>query len=197
MAEEKLAHRLVCRTGIEDEVGLRLGDGVVREGVVEEMIEDPAVEGFRGGKVVPEPLQPLTPRVVARPDGEPAELAAIGRKGMRLGVAEDLEPVFQLPQEPVVAVEDRPLLIGQRPRLGEAVHGLDRVAGADGWRIAAAEELEELDRILDVTDSPRSELDVVFGPPLVGHLPLHPPLQRLDLTDVGGGEPASVDPRRE
>ena len=114
---------------------------------------------------------------------------------MGLAIVEDLEPMLDGAQERVGAFQNAPFLVGQSARLRKPPHRLERRAGADLRRVAAAQELEELDRELDVADPAPAVLDVgVIGPVADGTL-FDPSLERLDPADVGARQPAPVDPR--
>ena len=79
---------------------------------------------------------------------------------MRLQVEHDLQAMFQLAEHDVVLFQHRPFLQGQAAGLLQPVDGLQRVAGADLGQVAAVEQLQELDRELDVPDPAVAGLDV-------------------------------------
>ena len=70
-----------------------------------------------------------------------------------------------------------------------------RVGVADLGVLAAVEQLEELDDELDVADAAVAGLDLDLGGPRRHGPLLDPPLQGLDLADLGAAEIASVDER--
>ena len=114
---------------------------------------------------------------------------------MRLGVVENLQPVLHGAQECVCAFQHGPFLIGEGSRFSEPADRLQGVAGAHAVRLTTAEQLQKLDRKLDVTDAPPAILDIGARQPGGGTAPLHPAFEGLNAADIGPGEPASVDPR--
>ena len=63
--------------------------------------------------------------------------------------------------------------------------------------LAAVQQLEELDDELDVADAAVAGLDLDLGRAGRERPLLDPPLQRLDLGDLGGAEVAAIDERRD
>ena len=187
-------HRVGVGLGVEHEIDLRLGGRIVRDGVVEEMIEDAAIEGGRLRELGPEPLAAGRVAAVAEPAGEPAELRVGRRQGVRLAIVEDLEPMLDGAEERGGAFEDLPLLVGEAAGRGEPPDRLERGPRPDGRRVAPREQLEKLDRELDVTDAAAARLHVGGVAPRPDRPLLDPPLERLDAADVGAGEPAPPDP---
>ena len=84
---------------------------------------------------------------------------------------------------------------GQAADLLEPRDGEQRVGVADLGVLAAVEQLEELDDELDVADAAAAGLDLDLGGPRRDGPLLDPPLQRLDLADLGAAEVASIDER--
>jgi hypothetical protein len=97
-----------------------------------------------------------------------------------LAVVEDLKPMFDGPQEGVGAFEDAAFLIGESARFGEPPDCLERGAGAELRRVAAAQELEKLDRELDVADAAAAVLDVGRINTLPDRPVFDPAFERLD-----------------
>ena len=116
---------------------------------------------------------------------------------MRLAVEHDLEPVLDPAEEPVGVVHDVPLLGGQAADLLEPGDGVQRVGVADLGVLAAVQELEELDDELDVADAAAAGLDLDLGGAGGDGALLDPPLERLDLGDLGRAQVAAVDERRD
>ena len=98
-------------------------------------------------------------------------------------------------QERVGAFQNAAFLVGQSFRLRKPPHRLERRASADLRRVAAVQELEKLDRELDVTDPAPTVLDVGVIRPIADGPVFDPSLERLDAADVGTRQPAAVDPR--
>ena len=194
---EHLLHEVCRRVGVEHEIGLRLGGRVVGKCVVQQVVEDAAIQGRGLRQIGAEPGRCVARRAVPQPCGEPGELRFGGRQQVGLPVGEQLEPMFDGAQERVGAFEDLPLLVGEAASLREPADRLERAAGANPRRVAAVQELEELDRELDVTDAAAAMLDVGGIDPLPHRPLLDPPLERLDARDVGPRQPAAIDPRRK
>ncbi len=114
---------------------------------------------------------------------------------MRLAVEEDLQPVLDPAEEAVGVVHDVPLLGAQAADLLEPGDGLERGGVADLGILAAVQELEELDDKLDVANPAPAGLDLDLGGPGRDGALLDPPLERLDLGDLGGTEIAAIDKR--
>ncbi len=91
----------------------------------------------------------------------------------------------------------RPLLGGQAADLLEPGDRQEGVGVADLGVLAAVEELEELDDELDVADAAVAGLDLDLGGAGRDRPLLDPPLQRLDLGDLGGAQVAAIDERRD
>ncbi len=195
MPREHLADEGRGRCGVEHEVGLGRRDLVVGKGVVQQVVEDPAVEVGRLVELSAEPVGSRGAGAVAHADGQPAELAGVGGNDVCLPVVKDLQPMLHGPQKGVCAFQDLAFLIGEAARLGEPADGLERGAGTDPRRVAAAEQLQELDRELHVADPAAAVFHVGGVGALADRQVLDPPLERLDAADVGPGEPAAIDPR--
>ena len=114
---------------------------------------------------------------------------------MRLAVEDDLEPVLDPAEEPVGVVHDVPLFGRQAADPFELGDGVQRVGAADLGILAAVQELEELDDELDVADAAAPGLDLDLGRAGRDGPLLDPPLERLDLGDLGGGEVPAIDER--
>ena len=114
---------------------------------------------------------------------------------MRLPIVEHLKPMLDGPQEGVGAFQNAAFLVGQSACLHEPPHRLERRAGADLWRIAPAQELQELDRELDIANPAPAVLDVGIIRPVANGPVFDPSLERLDAADVGPRQPAAVYPR--
>ena len=194
MPRKHVAHELGRRVGVEYEIHLRLGRRIVRKGVVEQMIEDPPVERGGLGEILPQPVRRVGPDAVAAAHRKPRKLGRRVGQPMRLAVIEDLQPVLHGAKERVGAFEDLPLLVGEAASLGEPADRLERVAGAHPRRVAAAQELQKLDRELDVADAAAAGLHVARIGARADRPALDLPLERLDAADVGPREPAAIDP---
>ena len=72
---------------------------------------------------------------------------------------------------------------------------VERVGVPDLGVLAAVEELEELDDELDVADAAAAGLDLDLGGAGRDGALLDPPLQRLDLGDLGRAQVAAIDER--
>ncbi len=74
---------------------------------------------------------------------------------------------------------------------------VERVGVADLGILAAVQELEELDDELDVADAAAAGLDLDLRRAGRDGALLDPPLQGLDLGDLGRAEVAAIDERRD
>ena len=192
---QHLADECLRRRRVEHQVDLRLGFRILREGIVQQVVEDATVHVRRLGQFLSQPIGGRLACAVAHAHRQPREFHRIPRHGMGLAIVEDLEPMLDGAQERVGAFQNAAFLVGQSARLRKPPHRLERRAGADLRRVATAQELEELDRELDVSDSAPAALDVgVIGSVTDGPV-FDPSLQRLDAADVGTRQPAAVDPR--
>ena len=166
VAEAVLAQHLddplLRRIGIEHQIdfGLRLPG--VAEGVVQQVVEDFAVQFRLAAIVGQERLErrPLFVGRIAHPQRELGQILVPLGQQMRLQVEHDLQPVLDLPQERVVLFEDRPLLVRQAAGPIQLGQGFQRVAGSQLGQIAAVEQLQELDGELDVADAAAAGLHV-------------------------------------
>ena len=134
-------------------------------------------------------------RDVPHPPGELVQLRGAFRQPVRLPVEEQLQPVLDLAQEAVRVVEGAVLLVRQAPGRGQRLQRRQRGALPHRGQVAAVEQLQELHGELDVADAAAAGLDVALALPGVARLALHPPLHRLDLVDLRGGQVAAVDER--
>ena len=205
VGRQRLGDVLGGGVGVEDEVDDRVGGGagVVAEGVVQQVVEDLAVEVGLGAVVVEEPLRgagavfPDAGQRVAHPDRQGAQLFQVAGHLVRLAVEHRLEAMLDLPEEAVGVLHDRALLGGQAPDLFEPGDPQEGVGVADLGILAAVQELEELDDELDVADAAAPGLDLEVGGPGRDGALLDPTLHRLDLADLGAAEVAAVDERRD
>ena len=181
--------------GVEHQVDLWLGVGLAGKRIVQEVVENPAVELGGLGQVAPQPLRRIAGRAVLQTRGEPSELSVSGGQQMRLPVGEQLQPVLDGAKECVGPLENLALLVGEAARGGEPTDRIDRAAGPHLRRVTAIQELQELDRELNVADAPTAVLDVAGIDPFTHRPLLDPSLERLDARDVGPRQPAAVDPR--
>ena len=85
------------------------------------------------------------------------------------------------------------LFRSQAADLLELCDGLERVGVPDLGIFAAVEELEELDNELDVADAAMAGLDLDFRCARRDRALLDPPLERLDLGDLGRTQVAAID----
>ena len=194
---EHLVHEGGRRLGVEHEIHLRLRRGVVGKRVVEQVVEDAAIQVGGRGELVPQPLGRLWPGTVAAAGRQPGELRRIGRHVVRLPVGQDLEPMLHGPQQRVCAFQDLSFLVGECARGGEAADGLERVAGAHMRHVSATQQLEELDREFDVADAAATGLEItIVGTFALGAM-LDAAFERLDAADVGPRKPAPIDPGLE
>ena len=197
MGREHLLDAGLVGLRVEDQVDLGLGVGVVGEGVVEEVIEDLPIEARR---LVERVFQRGAARL-ARPEAgagrQPAPFDGRGRQAMGLHVVENLEAVFDHPQEGVGAFEDRPLLIGEAACFRQPSQRLERVAGADPRRGAAVEQLQKLDREFHVADAASAVLHVAAVATTAAGPLFDLSLERFDAADIGRRKPAAIDPGLE
>ena len=114
---------------------------------------------------------------------------------MRLAVEEDLQPVLDLAEKAVGVVHDVPFLGAQAADLLQPGDGLERGRVADLGILAAVQQLQELDDELDVANAASARLDLDLGGPGRDGALLDPPLERLDLGDLGRAEIAAIDER--
>ena len=192
---QHLADECLWRRRVEHQVDLRLRLRILRKGVVQQVVEDATVHVGRLGQFLSQPIGGRLACAVAHAHRQPRKLRRIPGHHVRLAIVEDLEPMLDGAQERVGAFQNAAFLVGQSARLRKPPHRLERRARADLRRVAAAQELEELDRELDVADPAPAVLDVgVIGPVADGTL-FDPSLERLDPADVGARQPAPVDPR--
>ena len=192
---QHLADECLWWRRIEHQVDLRLGLSILREGVVQQVVEDATIHVGRLGQFLAQPIGGRLACAVAHTHRQPGKLRRIPGHHVRLAIVEDLKPMLDGAQERVGAFQNTAFLVGQSARLRKPPHCLERRARADLRRVAAAQELEELNRELDVADPAPAALDVgVIGPVANGPV-FDPSLERLDAADVGTRQPAAVDPR--
>ena len=194
MPGKDLADERFGRRRVEHEVDFRFGLALIREGIVQQVVEDAAIHAGRLREFLPQPLGGRGARAIAHAHRQPGEFGRIPRHDVSLAVVENLKPMLDGPQQRVGAFEDAAFLIGQPARLHEPSHRIERRAGADLRRVAAAEKLEELDRELDVADPAAAVFDIGVVDPVADRPVFDPPLERLDAADVGPRQPAAVDP---
>ena len=103
--------------------------------------------------------------------------------------------MLDLAQEAVGVVHDMPLLGAQAADLLEPGDRLERRDVADLGILAAMQQLEELDDELDVANPAAAGLDLDLGGAGRDGALLDPPLEGLDLGDLGGAEIAAIDKR--
>ena len=135
-----------------------------------------------------------SPHAVAHPERELAQLVRPVGKHVGLQVEQELQPVFDLAQEPVGVVQPAALRVGQTAGGFEGLERPERVAAADRREVAAVQQLQELDRELDVPDAPGAGLHLSSPAAALGLL-LDLPLHRLDLVDLGKAQEPLVDER--
>ena len=184
------------RIGIEHQVRLGLGLGVVAEGVVQQVVEHLAVQVGLAAIVGGEGLQGRPPRRlhVAHPQSQLPQLVVILGQQVRLQVEHDLQEVLDAAEEGVVVFQQGPLLVGQAADVFQLGHGLEGVGGAQRGQVAAVEQLQELDDEFHVADAAPAGLHVAVVAAALAVLLLDAPLQGLDAADVGTAEVAAVDP---
>ncbi len=200
---QDLHDQLGIGIGVEYEVDDRVGGRaiVAAEGIVQQMIEDPPVQLGLALVVAKEadrgsgPLLPGTGRRVAHPEGQCAHGLHLTGHLVCLPVEDDLEPVFDPPQEPVCVVHDVPLLGAEAADPLELRDGVERVAASYLGVFAAMEELEELDDELDVADAAPPRLDLDLRRAGRDGALLNPALEGLDLGDLGRGKVSAINER--
>ena len=133
IAAEHLLDSLRRRIGIVHQVDFRLDRAVAGKRVVQQVVENLAVDRRAVRVVGRERHQGRAVRRagIAHPHGELRQLVAVRRQQVRLQVEHDLQPVLELPQKAVVVFENRALLVREAARLLEPGDGVERVAGAD------------------------------------------------------------------
>src|SRR5260370_28723622 len=89
-----------------------------------------------------------------------AQLLPAFGKSVRLQVEHQLQAVFGLAQEAVSIIEHAEFLISEAACSFEGLHGLEGVGLAELGKVAAVEELQELNGEFDVADATVSGLDL-------------------------------------
>ncbi len=139
VATEHLADGVGARIGIEHEIHFGLRRRVGGKGVVQQMVEDPAVDVGRLGEIPAESIAGRRAGAVAAAGGEPGGFEIVTRHDVGLPVVEHLEPMLDRPQERVGSLQDLPFLVGQAAGRREPPDRFERVRGANFWRVAAGE----------------------------------------------------------
>ena len=191
---EHLAHKLLRRRRIEHQVNLRLGRGIFRKGVVQEVVENAAVENSRFVQLASQTIGTGRTRAIAHANRQAGEFERASRQRVGLAVVENLESVLDSAQERVGAFEDLAFLVGQPTRLSEPADRLQRGAGANARRVATAQKLQELDRKFDVANAAAAVLHISGVGAGSDREMLDAAFEGLDAADVGPCQPAAVDP---
>ena len=195
MPRQHFVHK--CRGGlrIEHQIDLRIGIGIIGKGIVQQMVENLSIERASLGQITAEVCAGWRPPAIAAAHCQPSEFC--GRIGHRVGLAvvENLQPMFDHSQERVGALQNLSLLIGKHVHLGQSADSLKRVTAAHAWSITAVEKLQELNREFNVTNSAAARLEVGSIAAIAVSPLLDASLDRLDATDVGASQPATVNPR--
>ena len=194
MPFEQFRHPRRSRRRVEHKVGFGLGLLVSRKCVMQEVVEDRAIEpgGFLQFDI--EGCQPVGTGRVAHPHGQGFAGRRVVRKGVGLCVEENLQPVLRGAEQGVGPLEHLAFFVGQPARAGQPPNRLKRVAGADLGRVAAAEQLEKLDRGFDIPDASPAHLHIPLVVAFADCPLLDPPFERFDAADVGPRQPTAVDP---
>ena len=175
--------------------------GVVAEGVVQQVVENLAVQLGLAAVVGLERLQRrLLPACRRSPSASPACAARRGSSGSRCVCRSNMicKPVLDLPQKGVVLFQDRPLLVRQAAAPSPAARSLPACC-----RCAASGRSPPLSNCRNWITNSTSRMPPwpvltsrSSAPSRCGAL-LDPPLERLDAGDVGPAQVAAIDPRLE
>ena len=148
-----------------------------RAAVVQELVELDGDAFARGAEQV-EKLRRAVLAGVAEAGRDPVEIAVVGRQDVGLLVVEVLDAMLDAAQQRVGIAQARAGGALHQAAGDELVDRLQRRAGADLGKLAAAHDQQQLDDELDLADAAARQLDVVgaLGPPggaplrLVAHL---------------------------
>ena len=187
---------LVRRIGVEHQIDLGLRLHVVAERIVQQVVENLAVQLRLVAILLLESHQgrPLDRVSVTHAQCELAHFLSTLGQHVGLQVEHDLQAVLDLAQELVVLQQQRAFEVAQAADLFELNDGFHGVAAARVGQVGPVEQLEELDHEFDIADPAMARLDV----PLVGArgvgLLLDAAFQGLDAADVGPAQVATIDP---
>jgi hypothetical protein len=129
--------------------------------------------------------------------GEARELALLAGESADRGLVHRLEPVLDIPKEPVGLLEATALAPAQRADLLQPAQGGQGSGAADAGMLASVQELEELHGELDVSNPAAPLLDLSALAAAPGDALLDALLVLLDRADPGGVQPPVVDDRLE
>src|SRR5262245_45215523 len=93
---------------------------------------------------------------------------------MRLSIVDHLQLVFDIAQEKVGAVERFELRLGNQLLLSKRLESTNSVAAENVRRIRAVADLQGLNNEFDLSNPPRTELDVSPCLSAIKHLTVHP-----------------------
>ncbi len=114
---------------------------------------------------------------------------------MRLAIEQDLEPVLHLAKKSISVIHDMAFLGTQAANLLEPGDGQKGGPMADLGILAAVQQLEKLDDELDIANAPLARLDLDLGRSGRHGALFDPPLEQLNLGNLGGAQIAAVDKR--
>ena len=129
------------RIGVQHQIGLGLPVFVIREGVVQQVVQDLAIE-FRtplqfGAKYLQ--CRALIGIFKTHPQGHTPQLSLIAGQGMGLQIEHDLQAMFELAKEGIVFFENRAFLMRQAANLLECRDRIERIGSANLTQITAVE----------------------------------------------------------
>ena len=184
--------------GIQHQVGFRLCLALVSEGQVHQVVEDgtggpgiglvPREESRgRGGSV----LQGQKSHAA----GKALQPALLRWQSMDLKIEQHLQAVLDLAQETVGLLQEPGFLVGEATSPLQAKQGRQRAAQSQGRKVSAVGQLQKLDGVLDIADAaPTGFYIQVLAPGGFGP-GLNPPLEGLDLVDLGKGKIFAINER--
>ncbi len=121
------------RIGIQDQIDFRFGLVFIAESVVQQVVENFAVEGGALLVVGGEGIQGRAFRRigVTHANGQAAQLLIGCRQQVRLQIEHHLQTMFGFAQEGVVFFQDGPFLVRKTAAVFQHGDGFQRVAGAE------------------------------------------------------------------